>query len=226
LFEDKAAAEAMSVSLFDVWAGKFTKAKQWDEAVAVYDKALQRLPGNDHLKNNLIYTMQEWTSDAFKSSGPQKAKTVLLGLRKRFPALKDIDGLANAHVQRVVADLRGAEKFKEALTAIDDNKELLSGKDDAKLLAYSAYDAWAQSLKQKKDWQGAQDIYAKALESYPKDGHLTNNAIAMWNGWANTFIDAKDWPGAIKIFENALKRFPDNGALKNNLNYCKEQMKK
>ncbi len=226
LFPNKAAADELSLSLFDSWAGKFSGAKKWNEAVDVYEKALKRLAGNDHLKNNLVYTIQEWAADTYKSGGQEKARTVLLDLRKRFPDMKEIDGLANSHVQRVVADLRSAEKYKEALAAVDDNKELLPVKDDAKTLAYTVYDNWASSFKQKKDWQGAVDIYAKSLETYPKDGHLTNNAVATWNGWASTFMDAKDWPGAIKIYENALKQFPVNGTLTNNLKYCQQQMKK
>jgi tetratricopeptide (TPR) repeat protein len=224
--KDKAEAQALSVSVFDAWAAKFTKAKQWGEGVAVYEKGLQRLSGNDTLKTNLVYTMQEWTRDTYKSAGAEKARAVLLGLRKRFPTVKEIDGLAKAHVQRVVADLRDAGKYKEGLAAVEDNKDLLAGKDDAKALAYSVYDRWAQSFQQKKEWQSALDIYGKALESYPKDGHLTNNAVAMWNAWGSTFIDAKDWPAAIKLYEKALKQFPDNGTLQNNLEYCKEQMKK
>jgi tetratricopeptide (TPR) repeat protein len=70
------------------------------------------------------------------------------------------------------------------------------------------------------------DLYAKALKRFPKDGHLTNNAVAIWDSWAKTFFPDKDWPAAIKVYEKALERFPDNGILKNNLNYCKEQMKK
>jgi tetratricopeptide (TPR) repeat protein len=112
------------------------------------------------------------------------------------------------------------------LAALTSNAELLKNQADAKTLAHMVYDRWAQSYRANKDWQGAVDLYAKALQSYPKDGYLENNAVATWDSWARTFFPAKDWAQAIQIYEKALERFPDNGTLKNNLNYCKEQLKK
>ena len=72
-------------------------------------------------------------------------------------------------------------------------------------------------------WQEAVDVYAKALQQYPKDDFLTNNAVVTWEAWATVFIDAKNWAGAIQVYEKALKQFPMDGILKNNLEYCKEQ---
>jgi tetratricopeptide (TPR) repeat protein len=225
LLKDKE-TQNLAVSIFDSWARKLTGAGKWDEAVAVYERALLRLPGNGHLKTNLVYTMQQWTRDAYKSGGADKARAVLLDLRKRFPKLAEVDQLAHTHLQRAVAELSSAGKYTEGLALLDSNKDLLKNKQDATSVAYIVYDRWARSRQDKKNWQGAVDIYAKALAAYPKDSHLTNNAVATWNSWASTFMRAKDWNGAISIYEKALERFPDDGILKNNLNYCKVQRKK
>jgi tetratricopeptide (TPR) repeat protein len=222
----EAEARSLFIFVFDSWARKYTRTRQWDEAIGVFDKGLERIPDSDILKTNLVYNMQEWVRDAYKSSGQEKAKAVLFGLRQRYPSLAAVDGIAQAHVQRVVAELRDAGKYAEGLAAIDANKDLLKNSNSAMGLVYSVYDRWAGSFTDKKDWQGATDIYAKALKSYPKDGHLRNNAIATWNSWASTRMDAKDWAGAIKLYENGLMQFPDSGVLKNNLAYCKEQLKK
>ena len=58
---------------------------------------------------------------------------------------------------------------------------MLKDKDEPKTLACSVYDGWANSLKEKKDWQAAANLYAKGLEQYPKDDHLSNNAVATWD---------------------------------------------
>src|SRR5208283_5030702 len=109
--------------------------------------------------------------------------------------LAKVDEIAKNHVQGVVLNLRDAGKFDDALAAIDSNKVLLKDPTDAENLSCAVYDSWAGGLRGKGDWQGAVDIYAKGLERLPKDGHLTNNAVATWNSWASTFMDAKDWPG-------------------------------
>jgi tetratricopeptide (TPR) repeat protein len=76
----------------------------------------------------------------------------------------------------------------------------------------------------KPDWQGATDVYEMALKQYPKDTHLTTNAVATWDRWAKTYFPPKDWAAAIKTYEKALKQFPNDSTLKNNLEYCKNEM--
>ncbi len=226
LLEDKDTAKNLYLSIFDTWAGDLSAKKDWPAAAGVYEKGLQRMPANEHLTNNLVYLIQEWVQDTSASAGQEQARKVLLGLRRRFPKLTKVDEIAKAHVQRVVVDLRDAGRFKDALAAIDDNKDLLKEQSDSKNLACTVYDSWANGLRRKGDWQGAVDVYAQGLQRLPKNDHLTNNSIATWNAWADSLMNAKDWGGAIKVYEKALSAFPDNSLLKNNLDYCRQQMTK
>jgi len=226
LLKDKEAATTLYLSVFDTWAGELTGKRQWPAAVSVYEKGLQRMPANEHLTNNFVYVMQEWVRDTSKSAGEEQARMVLLGLRRQFPKLTQVDELAKAHLQRVVIDLRDAGKFNDALAAIDKNKDLLKDQAESKDLACAVYDSWANGLRSKGNWQGAVDVYAKGMQRLPKDGHLTNNSIATWNAWAESLMNAKDWDGAINVYEKALLRFPGNSLLENNLKYCKQQMPK
>jgi tetratricopeptide (TPR) repeat protein len=225
LIRDDADIKNLALVVYDSWAGKLSQAQKWDQAVDIYEKALGRLPNDGHMKNNLIFTIQEWTRDAYAAGGADKVKPILLALMKRFPQLPEVKGVAKNHVGQTVQDLVTKQKYADALASIEAQADLLPNKDDAKTLAYPAYDAWADSLAKKKDWQSAVDVYAKALKQFPKDGHLTNNAVFTWDSWAKTYFGAKDWAAAIKVYEKALQQFPDDGTLKNNLNYCKEQMK-
>ena len=102
------------------------------------------------LKTNFVFTMQEWVADTDRSSGAAKARAVLVGLRKRFPNLADIDGLAANYVHTVVSDLENAEKYAEAFAAIDANKDLLKNKDDANNLVHNTYDPVGQKLDSQK----------------------------------------------------------------------------
>ena len=226
LLKDKDTTTTLYLSVFDAWAGEITAKKQWPAAVGVYEKGLQRMPANEHLTNNLVYVMQEWVQDTSKSAGLEQARKVLLGLRRQFPKLTKVDEIAKVHVQRVVIGLRDAGRFKDALAAIDNNKDLLKAQSDSTNLACAVHDSWASGLRSKGDWQGAVDVYAQGLQRLPKNDHLTNNSIATWNAWADSLMNAKDWGGAIKVYEKALVAFPDNSLLKNNLAYCRQQMSK
>ena len=81
LFRDAAAAKALSASVFDDWARKLTRDKQWGKAVEVYEKGLKRLPGDNLLKTNLIYAIQEWVRDVNQTGGQEKARARLLTAR-------------------------------------------------------------------------------------------------------------------------------------------------
>ncbi|MFL5342768.1 MAG: transglutaminase family protein [Gemmataceae bacterium] len=208
------------------WSQAEMDKKNFAKAIDVLHGARSQQPKDDRLTQNLVYGVQEWARETEAKEGNAKAKAILLAQMKRFPQIAGLKEVASGYAHRVIGTLRGAGKFPEALAAIGDTKELLKDKDESKTLAYSVYDAWAASLKEKKDWQGAANLYAKGLGQYPKDKHLSNNAVATWDTWAATFIDMKDWAGAIKVYEKALKQFPDDGTLKNNRDYCKEEMKK
>jgi tetratricopeptide (TPR) repeat protein len=223
LLQDKNTATTLTLSVFDAWAGELSGKKQWSQAAGVYEKGLRQMPANEHLVNNLVYVIQEWVEDTSKSAGQPQARKLLLDLKERFPKLAKVDEIAKNHVQRVVIRLRDAGAFDDALAAADKNKDLLKDSADQKNLAYAVYDAWANGLQGKGNWQGAVDVYAKGLQRLPKDGHLANNAVATWNAWAATRMNVKDWDGAIKIYEKALLRFPDNSVLTNNAAYCKQQ---
>jgi tetratricopeptide (TPR) repeat protein len=225
LIHDAADVTKLSVAVFDSWAGKHWQAKEWDKAVDVYEQGLTQLPKDSHLKNNLVFTIQEWAKDTYAAGRADKVKDMLLAQLKRFPQLPEVKEVAKNHVGRTVQDLVAKQEYSDALAAIDDQADLLPKKDDAKALAYPAYDAWANGMVKKKDWQGATDIYAKALKRFPKDAHLTNNAVFTWDSWAKTYFEGKDWAAAAKVYEKALKQFPANGTLKTNLNFCKQQMK-
>jgi tetratricopeptide (TPR) repeat protein len=45
---------------YDAWAHQHTSAREWEQAVSVYEKALKRLPNDGHLTNNAIVTWDSW----------------------------------------------------------------------------------------------------------------------------------------------------------------------
>jgi len=211
---------------WDAWAQSFSKTGAWEKALDVYAKAVKQLSDPSRAKNNIRYFLQEWAKDSYAKDGAAASFKVLAGQIKRFSAINGVVDVGRNHVGQIVQDLASQAKYDEALTAAEAGKELL--KDDAELgqISTIAYDSWADELQRKKDWQGAIDVYTKALQKFPEEGRLEQNAVATWYQWAKTYMDAKEWSEAIKVYEQALKQFPDNGTFKNNLEYCQQELKK
>ena len=79
-----------------------------------------------------------------------------------------------------VPEYRLTWKGHEFLETVRDNdlekgEAYASESKSAAEIAASVFDRWSDSLRQKGDWQGAVDIYEKALERFPNNGTLTHN---------------------------------------------------
>jgi tetratricopeptide (TPR) repeat protein len=223
---DARLAAATVGALYDRWAMKLARAKQWDEALGVYEKALPKLADRGNAENNIRYFVQEWAKEAHARQGMTAAKEMLSAQLKRFAHVQDMHEIASGYVQRSVRELAGKREYDGALAALDTLSGLLRGPDDVARIASVVYDTWSGELSRKGDWQGAVDVYARALERFPRNGHLVNNAEAAWYRWSKPFMDRKDWRGAIGIYEKGLERMPDSSLFKQNLRYCREQLAK
>ena len=223
--DGRLAAETVGAA-YDRWAMKLARARQWDDALGVYEKALPKLADKGNAENNIRYLVQEWTKEAHSQVGLQGTRDLLRRQLERFANVKDMHEIASAYVQRSVRELAGKREYDGALAALDTLSGLLRGPDDAARIASVVYDTWSGELSGKGDWQGAVDVYQRALLRFPKSSHLVNNAEASWYRWSKVFMDKKDWPGAIGIYERALERMPDSSLFKQNLRYCQEQLAK
>jgi tetratricopeptide (TPR) repeat protein len=213
-------------AVYDRWAMKLARARQWDEALGVYEKALPKLADKGNAENNIRYFVQEWAKEAHAQLGLEGTRDLLRRQLERFAHVKGMHEIARGHVQRSVRELADKREYERALAALDTLSGLLPGPNGAAQIAPVVYDTWAGELSRKGDWQGAVDVYAKALAKYPRNGHLVKNAEATWYRWSKIFMDRKDWRGAVAIYEKALERMPDSRLFKQNLRYCREQLAK
>jgi len=72
--------------VYDQWARRHADAREWDEAVAIYAKALKRFPGDSHLKNNAIATWDAWAGTFLKQKDWNGAIEVYDKGLKAFPS--------------------------------------------------------------------------------------------------------------------------------------------
>jgi tetratricopeptide (TPR) repeat protein len=212
--------------VFVRWARAERKKGNFDQAVAALEKGLAAEPREADFPKEMGLLAGEWARAAEARGGPEQAAAVILLLQKRFPQMKELKAAALSYVYQVMRPPLRAGKYEEALGCIDRYYPDLLDKGAVKELATVAYDAWASDLRGKKDWQGAVDVYAKALGRYPRDAHLENNAVATYDRWAETFMQAKDWAGALGVYDKGLQQFPQNYHLSNNWKYCQNKMKK
>jgi tetratricopeptide (TPR) repeat protein len=223
LVADAMELKELCLGSVDEAATKRRKAGDWNGAVAVYEKALMRWPGDGHLTNNLVYMVQEACESIHGRAGDAEARAFLEDAIRRFPELQDVREVAKAHVGRVAKRLMFKGKYRDALDVVQSNSPLLGDEAGASEIAVPVYDEWARCLLKKKQWREGVSVYAEGMKHFPNDEVLRNNAGVAWNQWAKVFIDQKKWDEAIKVYDEAAGVLPDNDTLKRNLEYCRAQ---
>jgi len=85
LLKDPTDAENLSCAVYDSWAGSLRGKGDWQGAVDIYAKGLERLPKDGHLTNNAVATWNSWASTFMDAKDwPGAIKVYDQGL-KRFP---------------------------------------------------------------------------------------------------------------------------------------------
>jgi tetratricopeptide (TPR) repeat protein len=175
--EDPKLSGELTASVYDSSARVHMAAKNWAQAVDVYEKGLKHVPNASLLETNFIYCCQEWLRDALEQEGEAGAQNVAIDLLKRFPENKDLRKLVENHLQRVAVRLCDDEKFADAIACVDRHKDLLAAlgnSDVADDVLETVYDRWARTYF-KKDWAKAIETYELGLKRVPKSALLKNN---------------------------------------------------
>jgi tetratricopeptide (TPR) repeat protein len=209
-------AVSLSRSIFDQQAGELAKQKQWQAAIDIYGKSLERMQGDEHLTNNLRAMWRQWAASFEDKRDWAGALGVYERQRKQMPADDIADNNIRYGVQEWAQsefDVHGSEAAEKVLV---------------------------EQLARFKDIQGIQDValgyfqrivrklsdeakYAEALAVAERGETLLSDKVAaadlpalVYDIWAKTFVDKKDWLGAIDVYAKGIEKFPQNDHLQQN----------
>jgi tetratricopeptide (TPR) repeat protein len=227
LLEDDNDAKDVIQSLVSNRAMALGMDGKWREAVTVCHEALMKWPDDKEFKNILFFMMQQGARDLYGEGGAEnekKTKEFLAWLKENFKQ-PEVNHIVRRQVRDAGDMLANKEMFEGSLDLVERHKDVLSGNDDVTELSRHFYDQWANHYKNDKKWQAAVDVYDKGLKRFPKDKHLTQNAVATWYQWAESFSKPEELDQKIQVYTDALKHFPDDKDLKTNLEIYKKQKK-
>ncbi|MER8486440.1 hypothetical protein [Mesorhizobium sp. M1322] len=168
-------AQELYFAAYDGWAKSHMQEGQWVKAADVYAAGLGRFPAMEKLQGNIGWFAQEWAKEVAAGEGPDKAADVLRALKQKFLGLQNVVQSAKNHLNNTVNALVRDSKHEEALAVLERLKDLAEREADVERLAVFAYDQWARTFIDKKDWDGAIAIYDKGLARYPGQGLFKQN---------------------------------------------------
>lgn len=168
-------AQKLYFAAYDGWARRHMQDGRWEKAADVYSAGLARFPTMEMLQGNIGWFAQEWAKEVAAAQGPDKAADVLRALKQKFPGVQKVARSAQNHLSNTVSALVRDGEQEEALAVLERLKDLAEREEDVEKLAVLAYNQWAKTFIDKKDWDGAIAIYDKGLVRYPNQRLFEQN---------------------------------------------------
>ncbi|OAI50286.1 hypothetical protein AYO44_05730 [Planctomycetaceae bacterium SCGC AG-212-F19] len=219
LLKDKATLQELYVSLYDGWARKLTEVKDWEGAIGVFERGLERFPKDSHLQNNLVVAVQNGSWEIYQRLGEDPAKEFLAAMLKRFPDRRDVHGRVSYHVQRLADQLLELEKPAEAEAVIDRHAHLLVDAKAGRELYVRVYQRSAAKCLKDRNWEGAATIWHKGLKRFPDESDFKSMLAAGVQDAAWDIYGKEGEEPARQFFGRMQERFPKSPEVPDRLSY-------
>jgi HEAT repeat protein/tetratricopeptide (TPR) repeat protein len=205
---DKPAAEELRyyrTGLRLRWAHAEIAAGRYTQALDVLDEGLAQDPADRRLARHLAFAVQEYAVQTHNEEGEARAREVLAAQEKRFAKVKAVQAVAAGYVWGFIKGLLDSGEYEKALAFLERSRDLLADPQVARYLALAVYDAWADSLAQKKEYGKAVDVCRAARDRYPKDQEVVKRCVARLDAWAKARAEEGAWDDALALYEKYRK---------------------
>lgn len=221
---EKATMRVWRSKLYRFWSQELLDKKDVAGSFKVLSGAYKLYPEDPHVHIGVAYHAQEALAIA-EGKSVDALIAEYQALLKEFPKVDDIPRRGHRQAAIAIQKLVDAEKFKDALQAVDRYAPLYSKPEHRVDMTSIAYDGWALHLAAKKQYEAALEKYVEGLKALPDHPRLRNNAAAIVDEWSAPARAEKKWDEAIRIYSVGLKYFPNERYLQDRKAYC-EEMKK
>ncbi|QDT12780.1 tetratricopeptide repeat protein [Planctomycetes bacterium K23_9] len=211
---------------YDLQADKFIQAKDWSSAVTAYKNALERVPGDYHLKNNLFAVYSTWCQGYIKTKNwSEAAKVCRLAVQDTSDfRLKKNHAYIVQEWLREISD-KGPEAFdKVAREQIATNPQSRGVRE----VVENDYIRQIQKLLKAESYQDAVAVGVRGTATFKasQSRGIDRQFQRIYAVWAKSFIDNEAWQQASDVYEQGLKRYPKHRDFTNNLTVCWERRAK
>jgi tetratricopeptide (TPR) repeat protein len=156
------------------WSQKLLADKDVDGSLNVLAKAYALEPKDRALADGIRYHTGEALTLQARDKDLKPAIEHYQEIRRRFPDAASAEEAAWSFAVRRVEALAKEKKYAEAVAAVTPLEPLVGPKKLPELGGH-AYDRWARTFMDRKDWEGAIRIYQDGLKAYPNESLMKNN---------------------------------------------------
>ena len=209
-------------TVYQRWSLMILEAKDFSLAINVLAQARQAHPQERRFLQNTNYAIQEWLASELNEKGLSAAEQLFDKLAMRFDDAPSIQRVLEGFLQRTVQHLVTQDPA-EAISLVRRHAKTLRPKAfrDLHILVF---DQQATALVSLQKWEEAIAAYQQGLNFLPKDRHLENNLVVVWDQWAQTFRETHNWSAAADIFAQALETKLDERGFQSKLGFCIQEL--
>ena len=208
LLKDEDLALDLARSVYDDWANELVAKEDWQAAIDVYGKGLDKFPKDEHLENNLDVTWDQWAQSFIKSEDWAGA----LGVYEAALTKLNDKSLAETNIvycvqewAKAVYDKDGTAAAKVLLTRQLRRFATITGLADVA-------ESHVQQVVRKLTGQAKYDDALIALDQskglLKEETDVASIAGIVYDAWATEHQKAKEWQKAVDVYGKGLERFP------------------
>lgn len=201
--------ERLRISLFLNWSSSSIEAGEFELAMDVLDRGLKERPSDYRIKNNIVYTAQEWAASLSTNENPERSQALLMELTERFPDIRKLQRLSARNYDIDARNAFDAGDFETAITIYQTAQKLGVNKSSMSRNEKVVWNRWGLSLSDKGNFHGALAVFEKALIAHPRDSKFTNNVAYIVQEWGKSIAADDNILEAEKTIAVQRERFAD-----------------
>jgi len=201
--------QRLRVSLYLNWSSSLLDAGDFPVAMDVLERGLQEKPSDYRIKNNIVYTAQEWAASLSTTDGAERSQDLLLELSQRFPGIRNLQRLSARNYDTDARTAFDAGDFENAIKIYQTAQKVGVNASTMKRNEKVVWNRWGLSLADRSDYHGALAVFEKALQSHPRDSKFSNNVAYIVQEWSKSIAAEKSVLEAEKAIAVQRERFAD-----------------
>ncbi len=199
----------LRMSLFLNWSSDVMDAGDFEQSIAVLERAHMEKPKDSRIKNNIAYTAQEWAATVSAKEGQARSGELLLALAERFPEIRSLQRLSASNYDKDAKAALDGGDYEHAINVYQSAQKL--GVTDRTIVNNEkvVWNQWGLSRMEQNDHPGALAVFEKALAAHPKHSAFKQNIAYVVQEWSKSLHEAGQVIDAERTIVVQSERFPE-----------------
>jgi len=180
----------LKISLFLNWSSELIDASDFSKAADVLEQIHKERPSDSRVKNNIVFTAQEWAASISATEGVERSRAMLQEFSARFPKIRALQRLSASNYNSDAKAALDAGNFEAAINVYQGAQKL--GVTERTIVQNEkvVWNQWGLSRTEQGDYSGALAVYENALLAHPKHSSFKQNVAYVVQEWSKSIYEA------------------------------------